>query len=165
MKKKMSKHGLYWHLHHNILLEYCYDYDERVRYIKANKPPDEIDERLRLFQPVKGKLPIRIERAVEMFVNMNVDPSKTSDKVWKACNELGLAYFRLAMDGDVEARETCIKAQKDYSMAWENHCGAELIYLDELLKIYRSAIEKLHDKECPGCLWDGKKLVFEKEKK
>ena len=51
------KQGFYWHVHHDMLLEYCYDYEERVNYIKNYKLQGEIETRLRLFKPVKGKLP------------------------------------------------------------------------------------------------------------
>ena len=51
------KQGFYWHVHHDMLLEYCYNYEERATFIKNNKPQNEIEIRLRLFKPVKGKLP------------------------------------------------------------------------------------------------------------
>src|SRR3990167_10033749 len=37
-KEKKNKKGLAIHCHHNILVEYCYDYEERVKYIKDYKP-------------------------------------------------------------------------------------------------------------------------------
>ena len=46
----MKKSGLAIHCHHEMLIEYCYDYDERVRYIKENKPISEQKTRLRLFK-------------------------------------------------------------------------------------------------------------------
>ena len=45
----MSK-GLSIHCHHKILVEYCYDYKERVKYIKNHKPKNEQKIRLRLFK-------------------------------------------------------------------------------------------------------------------
>lgn len=44
------KSGLAIHCHHNILVEYCYDYDERVEAIKRDKPQNEQKVRLRLFK-------------------------------------------------------------------------------------------------------------------
>lgn len=55
-KKKKVKRGFCWHVYHNELISYCYNYDERVRWIKHYKPDIEIATRIRLFQPVKGKL-------------------------------------------------------------------------------------------------------------
>ena len=51
MKNKQS--GFFFNVHHDKLIEWCYSYDERVDYIKARKPKNEIKTRLRLFKPVK----------------------------------------------------------------------------------------------------------------
>ena len=48
--------GLYWHVHHDQLWEYCYDPAGRRAYIKAKKPRRERALRLRLMQPVRGVL-------------------------------------------------------------------------------------------------------------
>src|SRR3990167_9166809 len=44
--------GFYWHVHHDNLVEWCYNYQERVEAIKE-KPKNEIKTRLRLFKPIK----------------------------------------------------------------------------------------------------------------
>ena len=49
-KISQTKSGLAIHCHHEILVEYCYDYQERVDYIKNNKPENEIKTRLMLFK-------------------------------------------------------------------------------------------------------------------
>ena len=54
--------GYYWHVHHEQLWEWCYDYDERVAYIRAEKPAGEVELRLRLMQPVRA-VPERMQRA------------------------------------------------------------------------------------------------------
>ena len=46
----MKKQGMAIHCHHNILIENCYDYDERVKVIKRDKPQNEQEIRLRLFK-------------------------------------------------------------------------------------------------------------------
>ena len=61
----MKRQGCCWHVHHNILMEWCYNYVESVHAIKTTKPPFEIPSRLRLFKPVKGELPAGIVRAQE----------------------------------------------------------------------------------------------------
>lgn len=50
MSKNRIKSGLSVHCHHDILVEHCYDYDERVRAIKETKPENEQEIRLRLFK-------------------------------------------------------------------------------------------------------------------
>ena len=47
-----TKSGWYWCVHHNILLEWCYNYDERVEAIKTTKPENEVPTRLREFRRV-----------------------------------------------------------------------------------------------------------------
>jgi len=42
--------GLAIHCHHNILIEYCYNYQERVEVIKRTKPKKEQKTRLKLFK-------------------------------------------------------------------------------------------------------------------
>uniref|UniRef100_A0A6H1ZYZ7 Uncharacterized protein n=1 Tax=viral metagenome TaxID=1070528 RepID=A0A6H1ZYZ7_9ZZZZ len=44
------KSGLAFHCHHDTLVEWVSNYDERVEAIKANKPLEEQELRLRLFK-------------------------------------------------------------------------------------------------------------------
>ena len=95
----MSKtKGMFWHVHHDQLLEYCYGYGERVRCIKENKPKDERELRLRLFQLVKGKLPVAVIKARTAY-----DKAQT-------------AY--------IKARTAYIKAQTAYDKALQNNVVA-----------------------------------------
>jgi hypothetical protein len=70
-----TKSGWYWHVHHDRLVEWCTDYDGRVEYIKAEKPAEEIETRLRLFKPVAGTIPERLQRAYAEW--------KRADAEWK----------------------------------------------------------------------------------
>ena len=55
---------LYWHVHHDVLCELLtYPVEDRIAFIKANKPSSEVETRLRLMQPVRGKLPPRFAKA------------------------------------------------------------------------------------------------------
>lgn len=49
-------------MHHEQLYEWCWDYDERVAYIKEEKPAGEIETRLRLMQPARA-VPERMVKA------------------------------------------------------------------------------------------------------
>ena len=49
MKAKRNT-GLAIHIHHNFLVDHCYDYAKRVRVIKTEKPEEEQAIRLRLFR-------------------------------------------------------------------------------------------------------------------
>ena len=43
------KTGLAIHCHHDRLVEFCYDYEKRVEYVKQ-KPKNEVETRLKLFR-------------------------------------------------------------------------------------------------------------------
>jgi hypothetical protein len=51
------KSGLYWHLHHDRLIEYTHDIDERWDYVCSEKSVQELPTRLRLMRPVRGDVP------------------------------------------------------------------------------------------------------------
>src|SRR3990167_962944 len=53
--KQTTKIGFAIHCHHDILIERCYNYDERVEYIKKNKLENELKIRLRLFKILPKK--------------------------------------------------------------------------------------------------------------
>ena len=57
-----------WHVHHRTLAEGCWDYEERERYIRENKPETEIEIRLRWLTPVKGELPAKLREAWEAWM-------------------------------------------------------------------------------------------------
>ena len=63
-RQKLKK-GLYWHVHHDTLLEYCYNYGGRVKFIKRYKKLSEQEIRIQLFKPVKGKISDRVSRAIK----------------------------------------------------------------------------------------------------
>jgi hypothetical protein len=53
----MNKKGWFWHVHHDTLIEWSDDIDERIEYIKIGKPANEIPLRLKLLKLVKGEIP------------------------------------------------------------------------------------------------------------
>jgi len=97
----MKKSGFAFHVHHDTLFEWCYDYDKRVEYIKNFKPKQERKIRLRLFKLIpEDKLPVRLRKAGEAY-----------GKAWDA--------YRKARDIYDKARETYYKAQIDSYKAEE----------------------------------------------
>ncbi len=107
----MKKSGLAAHCHHYILFEYCYDYDERVKFIKEYKPKSERKLRLRLFKIVPEDL-IPGRESIEYLA-------------WDKARE---AYDK-ALKGLHKTREACGKAWKAYNAKYEQ----ELIELHEKL--------------------------------
>lgn len=126
--------GLAWHVHHNILMEWCYDYEERTAYIKAKKPLGEQATRLRLFQMMKGKLPAELWTAGAEYETM--------------CAELG------AVEAELEfPRAELEAARAKFWAAWAKLGAAEVKYTPQILA--------LHAQECPDCPWNGR-TIFSK---
>lgn len=132
---KRRKRGFAFHCHHKALIEWCWDYDGRVEFIKFCKPPKEQPLRQRLFKRVKGKLPAAV-----------VEAGLAYDKVWMAYNKAGAAYYVRAA----------------YDKAETAHDKARAV-LEKVIQANMPAIEKLHAKECKNCPWDGK-TIFGKTK-
>ena len=66
MKNKKLK--WYFHIHHDILVEPLTEpIKNRIKFIKENKPKDEIKLRLKLMKPVKGKLPKKFIEARQKY--------------------------------------------------------------------------------------------------
>lgn len=110
MQTKTLKY--YFHIHHGVLLEPLTEpLKNRIKYIKEEKPKDEVELRLRLIKPVKGKLPVRLVKAWEAYTKAG----KAYGKAVKAYGKAGKAYG---------------KAEKAYDKAWEDNMPA-------LKKLYR----------------------------
>ena len=72
----MPETGMYWHVHHDKLMEYCTSYSERVAYIRSEKPAEEVATRLQLFRPVVGDLPAEYLKAQEKWVKARAEWDK-----------------------------------------------------------------------------------------
>ena len=147
----MKTTGFYWHVHHDILLEYCYDAQERTDFILENKPESERALRLRLFQPVKGKLPKAVVKA-----HIALDKARIAqDKARITWEKAYIAMQTNKGRGAAAVNRTYI--------AWEKACIAlnkAEIALDKAVADNMPAIEALHAKECPDCPWNGR-TIFE----
>jgi len=88
--KKVTK-GFFWHVHHEKLIEWCFDYNERANYIRADKPENEQETRLRLFKPVRGKLPQEVIESGHIYCKVRQAYDKkveqAGDKAWQAYNK------------------------------------------------------------------------------
>lgn len=171
MNLSENKAGFYWHVHHDILMGWCFDYYKRVNFIKKNKPGNEQEIRLKLFKPVKGKLPNKLlkagvayskartayDEAIAAYDEAWIAYSKAVaayykpffeyDEAWAAYDEAGVAYSK-AMAADNETRAAYNEARAAYDEAWAAN--------------YKQ-IEDLHKKECPNCTWDGKTIFPRKQ--
>ncbi|KKR15068.1 MAG: hypothetical protein UT43_C0008G0013 [Parcubacteria group bacterium GW2011_GWC1_39_29] len=127
--------GFFWHVHHEVLIEWCYySYDGRASFIRTDKPKSEQETRLRLFKPVKGTLPREVVEAGQALDKA----SQAYVKAWQAYVETGRAY------------DEASQAYQAYDEAWQ--------VLNEALRKNMPAIEALHKEECHNCPWDGKTI-------
>ena len=64
----MKTKGFFWHIHHDILLEWSDNIEERFEAVRKDKPKNEIKTRLRLIKPVDEKLlPIEFAKAYKAW--------------------------------------------------------------------------------------------------
>jgi len=132
-----------WHIHHDALVEPLTEpLENRIKFIKERKPAREIETRLRLMKPVRGKLPelakarAELAKAYAEWVKADAEWVKADAEWVKARAELAKAYAELA-----KADAEWVKARA------------------ELAKAYAApSVLALHAKECPNCPWNGETI-------
>src|SRR3990167_5699638 len=139
----------FWHIHHEVLLEWSDDIQERIDFIQAEKPKHEVEIRLRLLKPVQGALPPKLDKAKAAYDkawdafgkdwDAYVKARAAFGKDWDALDKADAAYVK-AGDAYVKAKAAFVKAKAAYNKAY-----------DECLP----QIEALHALECPDCPWNG----------
>src|SRR3972149_6776874 len=139
----------FWHIHHEVLLEWSDDIQERIDFIQAEKPKHEVEIRLRLLKPVQGALPPKLVKAYDANAKARDAYDKARDayvKAGDARDKAKAAYdkawdaFGKDWDAYVKAKAAFVKAKAAYNKAY-----------DECLP----QIEALHALECPDCPWNG----------
>lgn len=145
------KSGFAFHVRHDVLIEWCYDCDERVRTIKRDKPIKEQELRLRLFQLIpQDRLPVKLNKAWEAYDKTR----KAYDKTREACIKTG---------------EACTKAWKAYDKAWKAYdkAGEACTKAGEACtkagEACNKEIEILHQELCPNCPWNGQTIFSKAE--
>ena len=147
----MTDSPLYWHIHHDILAEPLTEpIENRIRFIKNNKPYHEFETRLRLMKPVRGKLP-ELDKAVAEFVKASAERDKASA-------EWGKAY---AEWDNASAEWNKARAERDKAYAEWDKAGAEFVkaYAEWDNASADPAVLSLHAKECPNCPWNGRTIL------
>jgi len=89
--------GFAFHVHHDELYEWCWDYDERVEYIKQNKPENEISIRLELFRFIDEKLLpeelLEVGQKHDEVVRKHEEVGRKYDEVGRKYDEAGQKYY------------------------------------------------------------------------
>src|SRR3972149_357239 len=125
----------FWHIHHEVLLEWSDDIQERIDFIQAEKPKHEVEIRLRLLKPVQGALPPKLVKAGDArdkAYDANAKARDAYDKARAAHDKRGAPSHK--------AKAAFVKAKAAYNKAY-----------DECLP----QIEALSALECPDCPWNG----------
>jgi len=141
----------YWHLHHTTLIEPLTEpIENRIKYIRRNKPASEIETRLRLMRPASVKA--SEARAVydKAMSKARAVYDKATSKAWavyyKAKSKAWAVYDKAAYD-KAESGALAV-SDKAMSEAWA-------VY-DKAMSEARADLERLHKLECvPDCPWDG----------
>lgn len=137
--------GLFWHVHHEELVEYSGDIKERRRFVRGNKPSHEVPTRLKWMQKVESPLPKDLRAAIQALTEADRLLKHTAD----------LKGLHSASD-------------KIYQRAWNRRRAANALFnkrgtaLANLLRKYCRKLEELHKQEHPDCPWDGYSIFPDK---
>ena len=134
----MAKITYYWHIHHDILCEGTTDIEERIAYVKNNKPTSEISLRLKLMEKVKSPSKLELKEADQKWME--------ADQKWKE------AYQKWE-----EAVQKWKVADQKWGEAYQKWKEADQ-KRDEVYRQHKPQLEALHKIEHPNCPWDGKSI-------
>src|SRR3990167_8525597 len=132
MTKTKIISGMAFHVHHDVLFEYCHNYQERVDYINKEKPEHERKTRIKLFAMLT-------QEQIAMLPKEFVEERQKYDEVSQKYDEVSQKYNE-AMQKYDEARQKCNEASQKY----------------------KPQLEEIHKKICGCKEWDGTELVFPK---
>jgi hypothetical protein len=125
-----------WHPDSTTLIMFSYaSVEKRAGYVRANRPQHEISTRLRLMKAVRGPLPTAVEEALDEV-----------ERAERALEEATHEYIKRT----ASARDAKERLAKPASAA--RAAG------DAAVEENWSAIEALHQVECPDCPWDGRTI-------
>ena len=154
--------GLFWHMHHDVLMQYCTGYTKRVATIWAT---EDLGSRgtacrarthLRLFRPVLGDLPTELAEAVTALTFLQAECDKD-----RAAWEVRARHAVPVPDGEFD------KAHQEVhiaSAAWQDGWHAythkfywflEKMELDTVRERLRPLVDALHQEQCHDCPWNG----------
>ena len=128
MKKQKVNSGIYWHVHHDELIEVYTSARERIKYIKEHKPKEQRAIRLSRMQPVKGSLP----PGLRMLARKLIPLKRYVYKSWFQ----GIKRRDFSAYQEIADQLVTLEAQ-----------------FHELVEEHWPRILELHQKECKDCPW------------
>src|SRR3990167_1160051 len=152
--------GMAVHVHHDILFEYCHNYQERVDYINKKKPEHERKTRIKLFAMLtQEQIAMLPKEFVEARQKCNEASQKWNEERQKY-DEVSQKYNE-AMQKYDEARQKYDEVSQKYDEVSQKYNEARQ-KCNEASQKYKPQLEEIHKKIC-GCKeWDGTELVFPK---
>ena len=141
--------GFAIHCHHDILVEYCYNYEERVAAIKRDKPLAEQEIRLRLFKILPDEalkdIPLEYREADQKYQEAEQKYQEAEQK-WQEADQ----KYQEAIQNLQEANQKWQEAYQKWQEAYQKWPQADK--------------DAFHKKWC-GCKeWNGAEIIFEKVK-
>ena len=145
--------GLAFHVHHMKLVEWCYNLDERVQYIRDCKPAEEVPTRLRLLAMVKGPLSPALQKALERGNAMRVKGNAMRDKghaMWVKGSAMRVKGYAMLAKGQVMWAKGQAMWREGLDMRYKGYA-----MIDAAIAAHMPELERLHALECRACPWDG----------
>ena len=151
-----------WHVHHGdgLLLERLTEpYETRQKYIRENKPPQEVETRLRLFQPVRGKVtpPLYWWEANAKWEEAYAKWQEAHTKWQEAHTKWQEAHAKW-QEAHAKWQEANAKWEEAHAKWQEAHTKWREAYAKWQADPSWKAVEALHAAECPGCPWNGETI-------
>ena len=144
--------GLAVHLHHDVLVEYCTDYDERVQAIRDTKPLHEQAIRLRVFRLLSPEAvsaaPEALRKIDEAYRQAGVAHQQASEAYQQAGVALRQAHVAHQQAG-VALRQAGVALRQTDEAYWQAQ--------DAWSAAERDA---WHRRWCGCAEWNGARLVF-----
>ncbi len=151
--------GLYWHIHHDTLVESSANIAERITYIKTHKASKEVELRLALLKPVHGRLPMEVRKALRKWQSLQKAAVLANETLQATGHEIDQAFRgREHTKGQVNALYARYDKEREQEGAAR---GKANIAADELYYVMRdhyTELEAKHRAECPDCPWDGQTI-------
>jgi hypothetical protein len=178
MKNQMEKPDTFqivWHGYHSELLMPTNNLTERLDYIKREKPPEQIELRLRLIKPVQGVLPESIIKSGKRYADAREMVSRLEIEYVEArdlCNSVRYSGSRL-LEGETQLeRHNMIEKLSLKAgiarLAFDKARRKSLTMMkrfDKAVLVDLELIETLHTQECSDCPWNGITIFTDHERK
>jgi len=140
-------YGLFWHVHHGNLYDFCFNLAERTNYIYKNKGLDEIKIRLRRIRavqkPVGDQVLYRTALETCRITNLAVEMVRAMK------NKRLIASY-------ISAKEICKYLIRLRVNSVDDYMDSVRSYFD---------MKRLHSKECKKCPWENDNLFHNAKSK